>query len=84
MRWPFSNKTAALLHLMTFKTVSDNKAKNTAFGHLSSSDLQPIPAKISFEPRNRASSAKETPQVFPTDQLISFNGNILSNDLVRK
>lgn len=63
VQWPFSNKMAALQHLMSFKTVPDEKAKKAAFDHLSSSGFQPVSAKNSFEPSYRASSAKETPQV---------------------
>lgn len=78
MQWPFSSKMAALQHLMSFKTVPDEKAKKASFDHVSSSGFQPVSAKNSFEPSYRASSVKETPQVLPTGQLIILsNGSVI-------
>jgi len=64
VQWPFSNKIAALQHLMSFKTVQDERPKKAAFDHVSSSGFQPIASKNSFESSYRgASSVKEAPQV---------------------
>ena len=64
MQWPFSNKTASLQHLMSFKTVQEERPKKAAFDHLSSPGSQPIASNNSFESSYRgASSVKEAPQV---------------------
>lgn len=63
MQWPFSNKISAFQHLMSLKTVPEEKPKRAAFGHLSSSGFQPAAAKSVFESVYRPSSVKEAPQV---------------------
>ncbi|ONK66192.1 uncharacterized protein A4U43_C06F5160 [Asparagus officinalis] len=62
VQWPFSNKISAFQHLMSFRTVPDEKSRKAAFDHLSSPGYQPTVTKVPFDSSYRASPSKEAPQ----------------------